>query len=948
MAREDIVIRGAREHNLKNITLTLPRDKLIVFTGVSGSGKSSLAFDTLYAEGQRRYVESLSAYARQFLDQMEKPNVEVIEGLSPAIAIEQKSASKNPRSTVATVTEIHDYMRVLWARIGVQHCHKCGRAITSQTPDQMVERLLSLGDAARIQVLAPIAQERKGEYKQIFDDARRDGFARVRVNGRVLDLSEDIVLDKRRKHSIEVVVDRLRIKPDVRSRLAESVETALQLGNGMLLVDVADEEELLFSQHSACLSCGISYGTLEPQMFSFNAPQGMCPECNGVGTTLEMDEEAIVTAPDVSLRDGAITLLGNPETQHTKHVLEAFERAFGVDCDTPFRDLSRAQQKVVLYGSKERVEFHYVTKRGRVFKYQRTYDGVVAQAQHAFINSGDDEKREELQEFLANTPCPACSGGRLRPESAAVAVGGKSVVDVSRMAVQAAAAFFRGLAANVSGRDKAIAEPLLKEIVERLGFMLDVGLPYLTLDRPAPSLSGGEAQRIRLATQIGSRLMGCLYILDEPSIGLHARDNERLLDTLIRLRDLGNTVIVVEHDEATIRAADFIVDFGPGAGTRGGEIVVSGPLDRVIDCPESLTGQFLSGARHVSAKRTRRKALGWLTLRGARANNLRAIDVALPIGALTCVTGVSGSGKSSLVCDVLLPALQKLLNGARVRPGPFDDIVGLEHLDRVIHIDQNPIGRTPRSNPATYTGVFGPIREVFAQLPEARLRGYQPGRFSFNVRGGRCEACQGDGLKRIEMLFLPDVYVTCEECKGSRFNHETLQVRFKGKSIADVLHSTVAEALDLFANIPRIERQLRSLAEVGLDYIQLGQSATTFSGGEAQRIKLSRELGKRSTGRTLYILDEPTTGLHFADTERLLGVLDRLADAGNTIVVIEHNMDVIRWADHIVDLGPEGGDEGGAVICTGTPEDVAQCSKGYTGHFLAEALRRAEEMSAAH
>jgi len=938
MPRTDITIRGAREHNLKNLTLTIPRDKLVVFTGVSGSGKSSLAFDTLYAEGQRRYVESLSAYARQFLDQMEKPNVELIEGLSPAIAIEQKTASRNPRSTVATVTEIHDYMRVLWARCGIQHCHQCGKPISSQTPDQMVDRLMALDEGTRLQILAPVVLDRKGEYAEIFDEARRDGYARVRVDGQVIDLTEEISLSKRRKHRIEIVVDRVVVRPQSQARLAESMETALKLGDGMVLVDVIDSEELLFSQHAACSDCGISFGPLEPQMFSFNAPQGMCPECSGMGTTLEMDETLVVTDPDRSLSEGAIELLGNPETQHVKHVLEALHRHFGVEIDRPFRELPPEQRRIVLQGSPDTVRFRYRTRNGHTWEYSRTYDGILSQAQRRFINSQTDEEREELGQFLSDTPCPACKGGRLKPQSAAVRIADVSLCDVSRMCVRDAAAFFAGLDEQLSGARLQIAEPLLKEIGERLQFMVEVGLQYLTLDRSAPSLSGGEAQRIRLATQIGSRLMGCLYILDEPSIGLHARDNRRLLDTLLRLRDLGNTVVVVEHDEETILSADHIVDFGPGAGTHGGHVVASGSVADVLRSEESVTGQYLSGRRRIPRREARREPRGWLTVHGARENNLRAIEVGFPIGAFTCVTGVSGSGKSTLVCDVLLPALYKYLNRARVRPGAHDSVDGLEHLDRVIHIDQQPIGRTPRSNPATYTGLFGPIRETFAQLPESRLRGYRPGRFSFNVKGGRCEACQGDGLKRIEMLFLPDVYVTCESCKGKRFNRETLQVRYKGASIAEVLDMTVDDALELFRNLPRIARHLETLQQVGLGYIHLGQSATTLSGGEAQRIKLARELGKRATGRTLYILDEPTTGLHFADIEKLLAVLHRLADAGNTIVVIEHNMEVIRSCDYIVDLGPEGGDDGGLVVCAGTPEQVAAAAGSHTGRYLRQAL----------
>ncbi len=935
-----IIIRGAKQHNLKNITLELPRDKLIVFTGVSGSGKSSLAFDTLYAEGQRRYVESLSAYARQFLERMDKPDVEHIEGLSPAIAIEQKAASKNPRSTVATVTEIHDYMRVLWARIGVQHCHLCGKPITSQTLDQMVERLMSLPEGTRLYLLAPVVRDRKGEYDQIFEDARRDGFARVRVDGHIIDLSEEIKLDKRRKHNIEIVIDRLVIRPRVRNRLAESMETALNVGKGMVIAQIGEDHDVLFSAEAACVDCGVSFSRLEPQMFSFNSPQGMCRACNGVGMTLEVDVSRIVPNPKLSLRQGAVELLGNPESQNTKHILEALERHFGIDLDKPFAELPEEHKEIILRGSDEVLEFRYVSRGGHVYRYYRTYDGVLNAAERQARNAANDSEFEEYHQYLARTPCPVCKGGRLRAESAAVLIDGKSICDVARMSVDEAFEFFTALQDKLDERDRAIAAPLLKEICERLGFMRDVGLGYLTLDRSAPTLSGGEAQRIRLATQIGSSLMGVLYILDEPSIGLHARDCKRLLATLKKMRDLGNTVIVVEHDEETIRNADFIVDFGPGAGVNGGNIVVAGPLSKVINEPRSITGDYLAGRRRIPIGRRRPVGDKWLVVRGARHNNLKNIDVRFPIGCFTCVTGVSGSGKSTLVNDILLLALQRELYGARVRPGEHKKIEGVEYIDKVINIDQSPIGRTPRSNPATYIGVFTPIRETFAQLPEARMRGYKPGRFSFNVRGGRCDACEGDGLKKVEMLFLPDVYVTCEVCKGSRFNQETLQVKFKGKSIADVLAMTVDEAYELFKNIPRIERLLRTLKDVGLGYIQLGQPATTLSGGEAQRVKLARELGKRSTGKTLYLLDEPTTGLHFADVEKLLAVLQRLVDAGNTVIVIEHQMDVIKCADYIVDLGPEGGEEGGRVVVAGTPEEVAQCPYSYTGQILRRVLQR--------
>jgi excinuclease ABC subunit A len=935
-----ISIRGAREHNLKDLDLDLPRDRLIVFTGVSGSGKSSLAFDTLYAEGQRRYVESLSAYARQFLDQMQKPNVDHVEGLSPAISIEQKTASRNPRSTVGTVTEIYDYARVLWARIGQQHCHLCGRPISGQSVEQMVDRVLALPEGTRVQVLAPLVQERKGEYAHLLEEARREGFVRVRVNGRIVDLSEEIQLDKRRKHNIEIVVDRLVVSGKVGGRLYESLETAVRKGDGTAVVEVVGEGDLLLSQKAACVQCGVSFGKLEPQLFSFNSPQGMCPTCDGLGHSLKMDEDLVVTAGGLSLREGAIPLLGNPLTQWTKCLFETFEREFGVELDRPFRELPQAQQDKVLYGHPEPIQMIYRFSTGRkAHRFMRRYEGVLHSAERRLAEAEDEEQIGRYQEYLARTPCPDCGGGRLRAESAAVLVGGRSLVQIGQLCVLEAEEWFRALATSLTAREEQIAERLVKEIRERLQFMVDVGLGYLTLDRSAPTLSGGEAQRIRLATQIGSHLVGVLYILDEPSIGLHARDNTKLLRTLQHLRDLGNTVVVVEHDAETILAADHIVDFGPGAGRLGGRVVVSGSLSDVLACPESLTGAYLSGARRVSPRDERRQPdRGFLEVRGATQHNLKKVSARFPLGALTCVTGVSGSGKSTLVNETLLPALRLRLHRTAARPGAHDALLGWEQLDNVIDIDQEPIGRTPRSNPATYVGLWGPIREMFAQLPEAKLRGYKAGRFSFNVHGGRCEQCKGDGLIKIEMLFLPDVFVTCEACKGKRFNRETLGVRFKGKSIADVLEMTVDEAAELFENLPRIHRHLKLLQEVGLGYVQLGQPATTLSGGEAQRIKLSRELAKRSTGSTLYILDEPTTGLHFADTEKLLQVLDRLVDAGNTVVVIEHNLDVIQCADWIVDLGPEGGQAGGKLLFEGQPEALLRRGKTATGQALAHHL----------
>ena len=913
----------------------------MVFTGVSGSGKSSLAFDTLYAEGQRRYVESLSAYARQFLDQMQKPNVDHVEGLSPAIAIEQKTASRNPRSTVGTVTEIHDYMRVLWARIGVQHCHLCGKPISGQTVEQMVDRVMELPEATRVQVLAPLVRDRKGEYEDLIEEARGEGFVRIRVNGEVLDISERLRLDKRRKHNIEVVVDRIVVGQKSQSRLAESMEIAIRKGDGVAVIDVVGEGDMLLSQRAACLECGISFQKLEPQMFSYNSPQGMCRDCAGLGISLEMDETLVITYPELSLREGAIELLGNPDTQSTKCTLEALEREFGVDLDVPFRDFPDDKREIVLRGDPRPIEFIFrsASNPKRFWRFRRAFEGVLNRTQRRFTQAEDESEMGRYHAYLARRTCDACEGGRLRPESAAVRVAGETIVDIGRLHVSKAQEWFGELAIKIPARDRQIAERLIKEINERVRFMVDVGLGYLTLDRSAPTLSGGEAQRIRLATQIGSHLVGVLYILDEPSVGLHARDNRKLLNTLLRLRDLGNTVIVVEHDEETIRSADFIVDFGPGAGRLGGGVVVAGSLEDVLACEESLTGAYLTGKRGIRWRSSRREPdRGFLVVRGASQHNLKSLDVPFPVGLLTCVTGVSGSGKSTLVNEILLPALKRRLHRTGGKPGAHRGLDGAGDFDKVVAIDQDPIGRTPRSNPATYVGVLGPIREAFAMLPEARMRGYKPGRFSFNVAGGRCEACKGDGLIKIEMLFLPDVYVTCEACGGKRFNRETLLVRFKGKSISDVLQMTVDEAAEVFENMPPIHRHLQVLQDVGLGYIQLGQSATTLSGGEAQRVKLAKELSRRSTGRTLYILDEPTTGLHFADTEKLLQVLNRLVDAGNTVVVIEHNMDVIKWADWIVDLGPEGGDAGGELICVGTPEAVMACEASATGLMMKRAF----------
>lgn len=940
MADDGIKIIGAREHNLAGINLTLPRDKFIVFTGVSGSGKSSLAFDTLYAEGQRRYVESLSAYARQFLDVMEKPKVDRIEGLSPAISIEQKSAGHNPRSTVATITEVYDYLRVLFARAGTVHCYKCGREIQSQGLDQMVDRALAWDEGARLQILAPLVRERKGEYRDLFANARKQGFARVRVNGQVLDLSDEIVLDERRKHRIELVVDRVVVSPTARSRIAESVETALKMSNGLVILSPADGgQEVLLSRDLACPDCGVNYPEITPQMFSFNNPQGRCETCDGLGATLEMDPGLVVPNPDLSLRQGAIPLLGDPTSPPASHVLEALARSFAIGLDCPWRQLPADQQRLVLYGSGSReVEFVYRTRHGRVYRWRKRWEGVIPSNERKFKETASEEAREYYGRFIAPTPCPACNGSRLRPEALFVKIGGKSIHEVTQMPIEHGYDFFSRL--HLEPVKAQISADILKEIKARLRFMIDVGIGYLTLDRPAPTLASGEAQRIRLATQIGSGLVGVLYILDEPTIGLHQRDNARLIATLKNLRDLGNTVVVVEHDLQTILSADHIVDFGPGAGRQGGRVVVAGPLPKVKRCRASVTGQYLVGRRAVPVPKRRQGGNGRaLILRGATRNNLKNIAVEVPLGCFVCVTGVSGSGKSSLISETLYPAVARRLHHARLTAGPYRSIEGLEFIDKIISIDQDPIGRTPRSNPATYVGAFTPIREIFAQTPEARQRGYAPGRFSFNVPGGRCDECEGDGVKRIEMLFLPDVFISCQTCKGTRYNRETLQVRYKGKNIAEVLDMTVEEALEHFGNIPRIKRILKTLGEVGLGYIKLGQPAPTLSGGEAQRVKLAKELSRRDTGATLYLLDEPTTGLHLADVENLLAVLNALVGLGNTVVVIEHNLEVVKVADWIIDLGPEGGEKGGYLVAAGPPEAVAKVPGSYTGQFLREVLK---------
>jgi excinuclease ABC subunit A len=1049
MPQDKIVVRGAREHNLKNIDVVIPRDKLVVITGLSGSGKSSLAFDTIFAEGQRRYVESLSAYARQFLGQMEKPDVDHIDGLSPAISIDQKSTSHNPRSTVGTVTEIYDYLRLLYARVGHPHCPNCGREVSQQTVEQIVDAVLALPDGTRIMLMAPLVRGRKGEYRQVFEDMRRAGYVRVRVDGEIRDLSEDIELEKYQQHTIEVVVDRLIVRhagrdssssgeraakrafiaakrredasgeyrvsdlngrhdrdmrmvadqaelytvdeqnskedsleaidTGFRQRVADSVETALKLGNGVILVAIVGGAERMYSERFACVYCGISLEEIAPRTFSFNSPHGACPECTGLGSKLEVDPDLVITNPNLSIAEGAIlpwTKFANGSQWYTL-LLEAVARHYGFSLHTPFKQLAPEHQEIVLYGSKEEVTFSYTNKQGIRRQHRATFEGVIPNLERRYREASEGI-RAEFEQYMSARPCPVCRGARLKPESLAVTVGGYNIVAVTRLSIAQAQQFFAALVGEIDlpqegrgatarsdepvyeryGRDywqrpvnlaevvpltereRYIARQILKEIRARLGFLVNVGLDYLTLDRAAMTLAGGEAQRIRLATQIGSGLMGVLYILDEPSIGLHQRDNRRLIDTLLRLRDLGNTLLVVEHDEEMIRSADHIIDIGPGAGEHGGTIVAEGTIEQIMANPHSLTGDFLAGRRQIPVPATRRPGNGLkLTVRGARENNLKNIDVSFPLGKFIVVTGVSGSGKSSLINEILYKRISQELYRSHDRPGQHDDIEGIEYLDKIIAIDQSPIGRTPRSNPATYTGAFTPIREVFAQVPEARMRGYPPGRFSFNVKGGRCEACRGEGIIQIEMHFLPDVYVACEVCKGKRYNREALEIRYKGKTIADVLDMTVEEALEFFGAIPAIASKLATLNDVGLGYIHLGQPATTLSGGEAQRIKLAAELSRRATGRTLYILDEPTTGLHFADVERLLQVLQRLVDAGNTVIVIEHNLDVIKSADWIIDLGPEGGDRGGWLVAEGTPEEVAMVEASYTGQFLRRLLK---------
>ncbi|MDI6892587.1 MAG: excinuclease ABC subunit UvrA [Actinomycetota bacterium] len=938
MLDDRIVIRGAREHNLKNINLELPRDKLIVMTGISGSGKSSLAIDTIYAEGQRRYVESLSAYARQFLGQMGKPDVDHIEGLSPAVCIDQKSTTKNPRSTVGTTTEIYDYLRLLYARIGIPHCPNCGREITQQSSQRVIDQVLKLPMGTRFQILAPVVRGRKGEYRELFERLRKDGYVRVQVNGKVYGLDEEIKLDRDVRHNIDVVVDRLVMKEGVERRLADSIEIALDLGEGIVAVEVIGGERINFSTHFACIDCGVSFEELSPRMFSFNSPYGACPTCGGLGSKMEPDPDLVVPNLDLTLREGAIAPFYHTRVNFYHRMIQAVSEQFGIDMGTPFRDLEDWQQNVLLYGTgDERVYIRYRSLTGRMRAYYTTFEGVIPNLARRYRETESDYAREKIEQYMRVRPCPACGGSRLKPQSLAVTLGGLNIYEFCQMSAKRARQFLDEL--KLDGRQMLIGRRILREIKERLRFLVDVGLDYLTLERAAATLAGGEAQRIRLATQIGSGLVGVLYILDEPSIGLHQRDNRRLLDTLRRLRNMGNTLIVVEHDEATIRSADFIVDIGPGAGEHGGEIVVTGTLGDIIDHPRSVTGRYLSGERRIEVPESRRRSRGeYLIVRGAREHNLKNIDVPIPLGLFICVTGVSGSGKSSLVADILYRALASKLYKSREYPGDHDAIEGLEYIDKVINIDQSPIGRTPRSNPATYAKVFDDIRAVFAQVPEARVRGYKAGRFSFNVSGGRCDACRGDGTIKIEMHFLPDIYIPCEVCKGKRYNRETLEIKFKGKSIADVLDMSVEEALRFFENIPKIRRRLQTLYDVGLGYIKLGQPAPTLSGGEAQRVKLAAELSKRATGRTFYILDEPTTGLHFADIEKLLNVLNRLVGQGNTVLVIEHNLDVIKTADHIIDLGPEGGEEGGYIVVTGAPEEVADDPASYTGQFLKRVL----------
>ena len=946
--KDKIVIKGARAHNLKNVDLTIPRDQLVVFTGVSGSGKSSLAFDTIYAEGQRRYVESLSSYARQFLGQMEKPDVDLIEGLSPAISIDQKTTSHNPRSTVGTVTEIYDYLRLLYARIGIPHCPKCGKEIKKQTIDQIVDRIMELPERTKLQLLAPVVRGRKGEHVKLLEDAKKSGYVRVRVDGILYDLSEKIELEKNKKHSIEIVVDRLMVKEGMQMRLTESIETASALSGGLLIVDVNQgEDELLFSQSFSCPDCGVDLMEIEPRMFSFNNPSGACPTCTGLGMQMKFDEQLIVPNEELSIMQGAITAPGynsvNAKGSMSKVLFDALAAKYGFSLETPFKDLPRKIKDIIFYGTKEKLRITYSNVRG-TGTYDYAFEGVINTLQRRY-NETSEAMRAEFEEYMTNIECPDCHGKRLRPEVLAITVNGKNISEVTELSIGKMQEFFQSL--TLTERENMIAERILKEIHARVGFLIDVGLEYLTLSRTAGTLSGGESQRIRLATQIGSGLVGVVYILDEPSIGLHQRDNDKLLATLKHLRDIGNSLIVVEHDEDTMRAADFVVDIGPGAGRGGGEIVAAGSVEEIMAVERSVTGAYLSGRKKIEVPKERRPFVQdhKLVIKGAAENNLKNIDVEIPLGVFTCVTGVSGSGKSSLINEILYKRLAKELNRAKTRAGRHEEMLGLEKLDKVINIDQSPIGRTPRSNPATYTGLFDMIRDVFAQTTEAKVRGYQKGRFSFNVKGGRCEACSGDGIVKIEMHFLPDIYVPCEVCHGKRYNRETLEVKYKGKTISDVLDMTVEEALQFFENIPRIKNKLQTLYDVGLSYVQLGQSSTTLSGGEAQRVKLATELSRKSTGKTVYILDEPTTGLHTADVHKLVQILQRLTEGGNTVIVIEHNLDVIKTADYIIDLGPEGGDGGGTIVAVGTPEEICRVPAAYTGKYLKPLLDTKVETS---
>ncbi|MCL2371918.1 MAG: excinuclease ABC subunit UvrA [Defluviitaleaceae bacterium] len=936
-----IKIKGARDNNLKNVDLEIPRNQLVVFTGVSGSGKTSLAFDTIYAEGQRRYVESLSAYARQFLGQMEKPDVDFIEGLSPAISIDQKTTSQNPRSTVGTVTEIYDYLRLLFARVGTPHCPKCGKVVERQTIDQIVDQVLTLEEGTRLQILAPVVRDRKGEHVKLIEDAKRNGYVRARIDGEVLDLGEPRELDKKKKHTIEIVIDRLVAREGIQKRLSESIEAAMALSGGLVLVD-AGGKDITFSQHFSCVDCGVNLSEVEPRMFSFNNPSGACPDCSGLGMKLIFDPEMVVPNPRLSLNEGAIAAPGfnsiKTDNSFSHSLFESLSYEHGFSLSTPYEDLDDSAKDIIMNGNSKRINVTFVGQDGRLRTYPHIFEGVMGTLWRRYKETASLSSRQEFESLMTSITCPACNGQRLKPEILAVTVGEQSISQVTQMTISGVQQFFAKL--KLTKTQLIIADPILKEIHARTGFLMDVGLDYLTLGRAAGSLSGGEAQRIRLATQIGSGLVGVVYILDEPSIGLHQRDNDRLLKTLRHLTDIGNTLIVVEHDSDTMLASDFIVDIGPKAGVHGGEIVFAGHVKDIVNCEASITGMYLSGREKIETPAERRKVdkKRLLKITGAAENNLKSISVDIPLGVLTCVTGVSGSGKSSLVNEILYKRLSRDLNRARIKPGRHKDIQGLEHLDKIINIDQSPIGRTPRSNPATYTGLFDLVRDVFSQVPEAKVRGYQKGRFSFNVRGGRCESCAGDGILKIEMHFLPDVYVPCEVCGGKRYNRETLEVKYKNKTIADVLDMTVEEALTFFESLPRLRDKLQTLYDVGLSYVKLGQSSTTLSGGEAQRVKLATELSRRSTGKTLYVLDEPTTGLHAADVHRLIGILQMLTDGGNTMVIIEHNLDVIKTADHIIDLGPEGGGAGGEIVTTGTPEEVAKCKKSFTGKFLKDVL----------